>query len=179
MEVAEDVTIPSFNASIDRGHNNVSVTIRGAGKLTVTNEFISTLDNLVILSDVSTTCTFKVANLTFGAEDGSVAPELYILVDGAVNGVETNTFSDSGYNGMDWKLYSGTVTLENKQAANPAFSMNTAGDSLYIGVNATLNSVGFVAAYGTWDGAQNNYRVEVYGTFNAYGTNQTPPNVVS
>ncbi|HIR99892.1 MAG TPA: bacterial Ig-like domain-containing protein [Candidatus Coproplasma avistercoris] len=179
IEVAEDVTIPSFNASIDLGHNNVSVTIRGAGKLTVTNEFISTLDNLVILSDVSTTCTFKVANLTFGAEDGSVAPELYILVDGAVNGVETNTFSDSGYNGMDWKLYSGTVTLENKQAANPAFSMNTAGGSLYIGVNATLNSVGFVAAYGIWDGAQNNYRVEVYGTFNAYGTNQTPPNVVS
>ena len=104
-------------------------------------------------------------------------------------GKEVDTVVISGGNNYETPLYPGdsatftyNIDLTGHTADDVTISWELKDESesnVDIGVNATLNSVGFVAAYGTWDKAQNNYRVEVYGTFNAYGTNQTPPNVVS
>ena len=161
--VEEDVTIASFN--VEKALSGNKVTVCGNGKLTVTDKFRSNADNLVVLSDIETHCTFNVGKFTLGAEDNSVQPELYIHFNGDFNGVETKNVG-----GMNWNLLSGTVTIQNEKKAYPGFSLNTAGDTLTIGQYATVNIVNFSAGLGAWNGALGNCFIRVYGQLNLYGS---------
>ena len=185
IEVSGNATIGSLQVNGSNG----STTVQGSGTLTVNGNVVSykgafninavtiingtvtSTSSTTILADTTVNGQLLVNDLTVGNAENTVQPELKVNVNGDMEGIKSAGQTAAT---MTLKFLSGNVTVTNEVNANLAVSMNAAGDSIYVGENATFRSVNFMQAYGAWNSAAGTYRVEVYGSLIAEGDTQSP-----
>lgn len=185
IEVSGNATIGSLQVNGSNG----STTVQGSGTLTVNGNVVSykgafninavtiingtvtSTSSTTILADTTVNGQLLVNDLTVGNAENTVQPELKVNVNGDMEGIKSAGQTAAT---MTLKFLSGNVTVTNEVNANLAVSMNAAGDSIYVGENATFRSVNFVQAYGAWKSAAGTYRVEVYGSLIAEGDTRSP-----
>ena len=148
------------------------VTVYGSGTLTVNNFTDQGKGAFNVLADmvVTVTTTMKVRNLVVGNEEGSVEPELYIHVDGDVDGMGA---ADGG--NMNVCVLSGALTVHNEEHAYSGINFGVNGDRVYVAEGAAINVVNFGADYGVWNITEYYFHIE--GTLNSYGSDNAAGSV--
>lgn len=166
IEVSGNATIGSLQVNGSNG----STTVQGSGTLTVNNFTDQGKGAFNVLADMVVTTTMKVRNLVVGNEEGSVEPELYIHVDGDVDGMGA---ADGG--SMNVRVLSGALTVHNEKHAYSGINFGVNGDRVYVAEGAAINVVNFGADYGVWNITEYYFHIE--GTLNSYGSDNAAGSV--
>ena len=166
IEVSGNATIGTLTVNGSNG----STTVQGSGTLTVNNFTDQGKGAFNVLADMVVTTTMKVRNLVVGNEEGSVEPELYIHVDGDVDGMGA---ADGG--SMNVRVLSGALTVHNEKHAYSGINFGVNGDRVYVAEGAAINVVNFGADYGVWNITEYYFHIE--GTLNSYGSDNAAGSV--
>ncbi len=160
LSVEKDIVLSSFKFSDEWGANH-NLKIAGTHKLTVKSD-ISIATALTVESDLSVYGKLIVRKLTVGDADGKSNPVLNIKGTGV-----TNAIPNVGTAVINYRLLSGTVNIQNNDGFNFSGGMeikgNHTGNTVYVGVNATLNIKNF--NYGIRFAADDG-KLEIVGTLN-------------
>ena len=153
-------TVTSYKAMINTVLGGETAQAGSAEAYAFTSDYDSTTEMLTARKAVAEQLS----------EEGSVEPELYIHVDGDVDGMGA---ADGG--SMNVRVLSGALTVHNEKHAYSGINFGVNGDRVYVAEGAAINVVNFGADYGVWNITEYYFHIE--GTLNSYGSDNAAGSV--